>query len=712
MSHSEASQAVAAAEDEGRVPGTAAEERERLAAKHLAAACAFPEVTPGVLNVLFIHGFAMAGEWMLNNLWGIDNDIPGVPPEYAARSRAAWQGARLASVDFAYGEVPAAVRNCQEAVMSGAFHAVVVVDYSMAHGEFARALGAPLQEFARAGGPIAFTTSEGAKATTSLHSLFGTTWRSSGYYRTTWHAAAENDALVAATFPPPLGEPFSAKCTTLSGVPPHERCFGTTPDSVTASGVPFMSGTPVGSRTEPESVTAEPAVDYDVSIAVHAYGAGAIAYYGDVNCQPETVLRVAAFVASRRPAEPVAFAIDEDSSRRAEEHKTRGNALFKQGASDASQYAGAIAAYDEALAAFGPRAGAGDQRVEKAKILSNRAECELRTGAWAAAARSTTMALSLAPDHTKSRVRRARARAELGGAELEGATADVKALRSAGDVTARDLAPIIARIKAQRPKPSALRGAFGSGGLGFETATPPTPPTPPLHDLSDLAENFGALPPPPGPPMGASASWSVGLAGRARSEWFVDCYRMRVDDNYALSGDVTMGTLYDPDHRKIDLLRHFLVFCKLAVRRGAVPSAFDWAETLDVAAELVPYAFEKSDAKDKYGSENVFAGSMGGRSLRFTAIGIYGVGPTYGEAPQEGTQEENEEEMRNAVKASRDLLPPGALHDNEYFTDVGGIDIWRDFEDALNPQGEGGSEGYYSGSATDEEYFEEYESQY
>ena len=44
----------------------------------------------------------------------------------------------------------------------------------------------------------------------------------------------------------------------------------------------------------------------------------------------------------------------------------------------------------------------------------------------------------------------------------------------------------------------------------------------------------------PGP-----ASWAAGLGPRQQQEWLVDCYRLRVDDNYALGGDVNCGTLYD-----------------------------------------------------------------------------------------------------------------------------------------------------------------------
>ena len=39
---------------------------------------------------------------------------------------------------------------------------------------------------------------------------------------------------------------------------------------------------------------------------------------------------------------------------------------------------------------------------------------------------------------------------------------------------------------------------------------------------------------------------------------------------------------------------------------------------MDKAATLLPYAFEKDDAKEKYGGENFFAGAMVGKSLRHT----------------------------------------------------------------------------------------------
>jgi hypothetical protein len=71
--------------------------------------------------------------------------------------------------------------------------------------------------------------------------------------------------------------------------------------------------------------------------------------------------------------------------------------------------------------------------------------------------------------------------------------------------------------------------------------------------------------------------------------------------------------LYDPDTSPGMITRDFLQFCKLAVKAGVLPRPWDWALFLNKARGLLPYAFEKSDAKEKWGRENVFAaGEVGG----------------------------------------------------------------------------------------------------
>lgn len=67
----------------------------------------------------------------------------------------------------------------------------------------------------------------------------------------------------------------------------------------------------------------------------------------------------------------------------------------------------------------------------------------------------------------------------------------------------------------------------------------------------------------------------------------------------------------------------FLTFCKLAVKAGVLPAGWDWPGFLRKAQGLLPYAFEKSDAKDKWGGENVFAagGCWGTASIYVQIVG-------------------------------------------------------------------------------------------
>ena len=57
----------------------------------------------------------------------------------------------------------------------------------------------------------------------------------------------------------------------------------------------------------------------------------------------------------------------------------------------------------------------------------------------------------------------------------------------------------------------------------------------------------------------------VGLGPKKQREWLVDCYRMRLDDDYAVGGDVRGGSLYDQSEPD-EIIQDFLVFCRLAER--------------------------------------------------------------------------------------------------------------------------------------------------
>ena len=117
--------------------------------------------------------------------------------------------------------------------------------------------------------------------------------------------------------------------------------------------------------------------------------------------------------------------------------------------------------------------------------------------------------------------------------------------------------------------------------------------------------------------MPSPCSWAVGLDAQMQREWLVDCYRMRLDDEYAWQGSVRAGTLYD-DSEATQIVQDFLVFCRLAKDRDAIPANWSWSQFLKIASEHLVYAFDKNCAREKYGRENIFSPMIGsGRSLRY-----------------------------------------------------------------------------------------------
>lgn len=140
----------------------------------------------------------------------------------------------------------------------------------------------------------------------------------------------------------------------------------------------------------------------------------------------------------------------------------------------------------------------------------------------------------------------------------------------------------------------------------------------------------------------------------------------------------------------------FLLFCKLAVAHGVVPRGWDWQRFLRAAVGLLPYAFEKSDAQEKWGGENVFSVMMGGRSLRYTGEVVYGtsimgaghvagVGKGDGGAAFEQLSQQVEGQWRQLVEG-----------DGQVFADVGGVAVWKQLHSALQLQtaGYGAYEAY------------------
>jgi hypothetical protein len=142
------------------------------------------------------------------------------------------------------------------------------------------------------------------------------------------------------------------------------------------------------------------------------------------------------------------------------------------------------------------------------------------------------------------------------------------------------------------------------------------------------------------------------------------------------------------------------IFCKSAAARGVVPPGWDWSKLGAKAVGLLPYAFEKDDARDKYGGENVFAGMMGGRSLRYTAIVALGFGAEAGggmagDDPRTADALREHERLHGLVVARWPELLAGSDTGGGggggasagVFADVGGASVWQRMEARLRAHG-------------------------
>lgn len=181
---------------------------------------------------------------------------------------------------------------------------------------------------------------------------------------------------------------------------------------------------------------------------------------------------------------------------------------------------------------------------------------------------------------------------------------------------------------------------------------------------------------------------------------------MRCDDDYSLGGGDLHGP-YDPDCTSGSVTHDFMRFCLLAKRRGVVPPEWDWRCFLENAAKHVPFAFEKSDAQERWGSENVFSAMMGGRSLRYTASVVYGCGPEFGSEPSDDLEWRIQEQLQRLDEAwesdqdeddedsEDEEFPkvPTQSH-NELVSEIGGMDAWKLFNSSIKGRGNVGRHFY------------------
>ena len=218
------------------------------------------------------------------------------------------------------------------------------------------------------------------------------------------------------------------------------------------------------------------------------------------------------------------------------------------------------------------------------------------------------------------------------------------------------------KVKA-KPDNLILQRHVGSGSGRPIIGGDYTPEQASRHFVATTIPSSGFLPtgglPTGGLPIGGPtinpSGWAKGLSQKDQYEWFSNCYQMRCDDDYQWGGGNLHGP-YDPEATPQSIADDFLVYCLLAHRSKAVPQhGWDWPAFLRIAANLVAFAFEKSDAKERWGSENVFQAHMGGRSLRFTGMEIYKspvdqpVDSPEHLAAERVVQSNNVEELKNQV---------------------------------------------------------------
>jgi len=142
------------------------------------------------------------------------------------------------------------------------------------------------------------------------------------------------------------------------------------------------------------------------------------------------------------------------------------------------------------------------------------------------------------------------------------------------------------------------------------------------------------------------------LSGKRKYAWFIDCYRLRVDDDYAWGGCYLHG-VYDQDNASPkNIAKDFMIYCNLAAKKGYIPCMWDWSQLYDEASKKICYACEKSDIQEDWDS---FTPMM----MRMTAEGIYG-----GRAGSFGSKHDKAWKKFNVKK-------------DETFKDVGGVHNWR-----------------------------------
>lgn len=132
--------------------------------------------------------------------------------------------------------------------------------------------------------------------------------------------------------------------------------------------------------------------------------------------------------------------------------------------------------------------------------------------------------------------------------------------------------------------------------------------------------------------------WLSSLSDTVCYDAIIDAYRLRVEDEYALSGKTEVGSLYAHDFP----LTHFIRFIELARRESILPDS--WTPERSVACQQIAldeggdacilYAVDKDYIRDKYKNSDpivvdvlrMFAGKVYGRALFSSGLRFFSGG--------------------------------------------------------------------------------------
>ena len=205
-----------------------------------------------------------------------------------------------------------------------------------------------------------------------------------------------------------------------------------------------------------------------------------------------------------------------------------------------------------------------------------------------------------------------------------------------------------------------------------------------------LSSSHRRLPPLPGAWKGPAA-WGRVLEPAVRLEWLVDCYRVRLND-VSFHGEQYARGLYDPEHTVASIVQDFLLFVKLALRRGIIPTPtppdWSWSAFLSKASELLRFPFEESEAQAKYGGDDAL------EAARVTGELVYKV-PVKARI----TDDENEALLNSLRRVWPSFFTSSAgemVASNApgVFEDAGGWALWEELFDALSSSRPGEYDDY------------------